>query len=402
MNVASCQILSLWHNVLNLMLYSCREVSALLRASWEKRMSEQWSDVIVKYRPQDNVMIPTDDLDEKEPILQPLNVLERAKREQNENGGMPALIEDVTMCSEPQPRLWEQRYRCLKSDPKGGFCIDTMAPGMVPSAPKDYRGVHMFVLVHGFQGNSFDMRLFKNNLALVYPDAIFMVSSSNEDNTDGDLNEMGIRLAQEVTNFVADWCPGSSLGRLSFVGYSIGGVIVRSALPHLREFHSKFHTYLSLSVAHFGFMDQQSPLFNSAVWMLTKWKKCTLLEQLALRDAPDLKDTYLAKLCTHKGLEHFKWIALVSSKQDNYSPSKSSRMEMDPAWEKSPSKDVYTSMVRSLWEGIDPERVLRIRAHFNLPEKNVDAMIGRVAHIRFIECQPIMRMLIHSYSFLFR
>ena len=90
--------------------------------------------------------------------------------------------------------------------------------------------------------NSFDMRLMKNNIALLYPDAIFLCSQSNEDlgitqsrgqagvgvpqswgvlsdslfchqlsrllreatksfrqdNTEGDFSEMGIRLAQEA------------------------------------------------------------------------------------------------------------------------------------------------------------------------------------------------------------
>jgi len=42
-------------------------------------------------------------------------------------------------------------------------------------------GVHLFVLVHGFQGNSCDMRLLKNNLSLNHPEAIFLSSTVNED-----------------------------------------------------------------------------------------------------------------------------------------------------------------------------------------------------------------------------
>lgn len=401
MNVASCQILGLWHKVLNVMLYSCHEVTCLLRTKWEQRSAVQWTDIIHRQPVHDNIMAAVPDVDDLiEPENHTLNLLQKA---QGKIGPKPILLEDMTLAAELQPILFEQGYVQFKKDAMKGLSESRLADlGMPPSAPKEYRGVHLFVLVHGFQGNSFDMRLFKNNLALVYPDAIFLVSSSNEDNTDGDLNEMGIRLAQEVVNFITDWCPGSSLGRLSFVGYSIGGVIVRSALPLLHEYHHKLYTYLSLSCCHFGFMDQQSPLFNTAVWALTKWRKCALLEQLALRDTPELKDTCMAKLSKAKGLEYFQHICLLSSRQDNYSPSKSSRMEMDPAWEKSSSKDVYANMVKALWGPVNQERVLRIRTHFDLPEKNVDAAIGRVAHIRFIECQPVMRMLIHSYSYLFR
>ena len=32
-----------------------------------------------------------------------------------------------------------------------------------------------------------------------------------------------------------------------------------------QDYHSKLYTFLSLSACHFGFMDQQSPLFNSTV-----------------------------------------------------------------------------------------------------------------------------------------
>lgn len=76
------------------------------------------------------------------------------------------------------------------------------------------KGLHIFVLVHGFQGNSFDMRLFKNTLNVVYPDALFLCSTSNEDDTEADILEMGINLAKETTNFIAEWCPANSLDRL--------------------------------------------------------------------------------------------------------------------------------------------------------------------------------------------
>jgi len=64
-------------------------------------------------------------------------------------------------------------------------------------------GVHLWVLVHGFQGNSQDMKMIKNNIALVFPEVMFLMSSANEDQTEGDIKEMGLRLAQEVNTHIS-------------------------------------------------------------------------------------------------------------------------------------------------------------------------------------------------------
>jgi hypothetical protein len=39
------------------------------------------------------------------------------------------------------------------------------------------------------------MRLLKNNIALLFPEAMFLCSASNEEYTEGDILEMGVRLA---------------------------------------------------------------------------------------------------------------------------------------------------------------------------------------------------------------
>ena len=39
----------------------------------------------------------------------------------------------------------------------------------------------------------------KNVIAIALPEAVFLQSTANEGNTDGDIAEMGERLAQEVT-----------------------------------------------------------------------------------------------------------------------------------------------------------------------------------------------------------
>merc|ERR1712176_1685381 len=57
----------------------------------------------------------------------------------------------------------------------------------------DCIGKHLFVLVHGYQGNSWDMRMFRNRLLVKCPDDVFLMSECNEKEslTEGDIAEMG-------------------------------------------------------------------------------------------------------------------------------------------------------------------------------------------------------------------
>lgn len=47
------------------------------------------------------------------------------------------------------------------------------------------------------------MRLIKNYVSFMYPESMFLCSSSNEDMTDSDIFEMGTRLSNEVKNYIS-------------------------------------------------------------------------------------------------------------------------------------------------------------------------------------------------------
>ena len=97
----------------------------------------------------------------------------------------------------------------------------------------------------------------------MYPNILFLSSKSNEDSTNGDISDMGRRLATEVINYINEWCPNDKLGRLSFIGHSLGGIIIRSALPHLSNYSDKMYLYMSLSSPHLGYMYNSSKLIEA-------------------------------------------------------------------------------------------------------------------------------------------
>lgn len=96
------------------------------------------------------------------------------------------------------------------------------------------------------QGHHLDLRLVRNQWLLLDPGADCLMSESNEEKTSGDFREMGARLADEVVTFVRKRVDklarygGCKEIKLSFVGHSIGNIIIRSALagmPFLFSFH---------------------------------------------------------------------------------------------------------------------------------------------------------------------
>lgn len=88
---------------------------------------------------------------------------------------------------------------------------------------------------------------------------------------------MGSKLAIEVDSYIKESCPGAQLGRLTIIGYSLGGLIVRAALPHLEKYKSKMHGFLTLCSPHLGYMYKSSKLFSTGMWVLKAWKKSIVL-----------------------------------------------------------------------------------------------------------------------------
>jgi triacylglycerol esterase/lipase EstA (alpha/beta hydrolase family) len=98
------------------------------------------------------------------------------------------------------------------------------------------------------------MRLLRNQIALDFPDAVVLLSTANEGQTESDIMEMGERLANEFKNYILSYCPEQCISKISLIGHSLGGLIIRAALPHLAEYSSKFHLFCSMGSPHLGYL----------------------------------------------------------------------------------------------------------------------------------------------------
>lgn len=131
------------------------------------------------------------------------------------------------------------------------------------------------------------------------------MSVANEDSTEQDIYFMGARLADEVKRWIKEWCPKENFAKLSFVGHSLGGLIIRAALPNLEKYKGKLYTYISLGTPHLGYQNSSSRVVDTGLWLIRKWKKCVCLNQLTMNDASDPEQTCLFKLSKEEGLGWF-------------------------------------------------------------------------------------------------
>jgi hypothetical protein len=143
--------------------------------------------------------------------------------------------------------------------------------------------------VHGFKGSSHDVRNIKNAIFFVQPDSVIICSSINENAMDDDIRVMGIKLAGEVLDYIAEYCSIAYLGRVSFIGHSLGGLIIRSALPMLDKIADKMYLFMTLATPHLGYIYKSSKLVNFGISILKNWKRSTCLSQITLNETKNLR-----------------------------------------------------------------------------------------------------------------
>lgn len=410
LSFASSQVLDVWTALLRALSSVREDVTDFLYQKWVKEMMKCWSERVFRVvHPISDVASPS--------TVGPYEERRRAAAELRELQGRGAARLDIEDSAQTVlPVLFEQRYTR-----DGGQYEAASLParsdraGCLSSASDSgYLGIHVFVLVHGFQGCSFDMRLIKSCVSALFPRALCLCSESNEDDTEGDIGRMGELLASEVRAFVQEWCPGGlgghqtasrvpSLGRLSFICHSVGGLIARASLPLLApEFGARFHTFMSLSSPHLGYMYAPSSMVKTGLWLAAKLRKSVCLEQLSMSDSSELRGLFLLQLSQQGGLADFRHVVLLASRQDQYAPFESARLEMaDGAVKDSTSGQLYAEMLQNVLGPLEPERIIRFDIDYGISEVGLDSVLGRAAHVNVIESQELMTMLIHMYPCLF-
>uniref|UniRef100_A0A1A8I8Q9 Family with sequence similarity 135, member B n=1 Tax=Nothobranchius kuhntae TaxID=321403 RepID=A0A1A8I8Q9_NOTKU len=219
-----------------------------------------------------------------------------------------------------------------------------------------------------------------------FDDGIHLVESD----TFSDFDTMTDRLLDEIIQHIQLY--NLTIGRMSFIGHSLGNIIIRSVLtrPRFRCYLPRLHTFLSLSGPHLGTLYNNSALVSTGLWLMQKLKKSGSLLQLTFRDHADLRKTFLYLLSQKPGLQFFKNVVLVASPQDRYVPFHSARIEMcKTALRDRTTGPVYAEMINNLLlpvVGTTECQLIRHNVFHALPS-TANTLIGRAAHIAVLDSE---------------
>uniref|UniRef100_A0A663DKW6 DUF676 domain-containing protein n=1 Tax=Aquila chrysaetos chrysaetos TaxID=223781 RepID=A0A663DKW6_AQUCH len=246
-------------------------------------------------------------------------------------------------------------------------------------------GIHLVVCVHGLDGKA-------RRIAVC--NAIYFNSLTHsifhQTDTFADFDTMTDRLLDEIIQHIQLY--NLSISRISFIGHSLGNVIIRSVLtrPRFRYYLNKLHTFLSLSGPHLGTLYNNSTLVSTGLWLMQKLKKSGSLLQLTFRDNADLRKCFLYQLSQKTGLQYFKNVVLVASPQDRYVPFHSARIEMcKNALKDRHTGPVYAEMINNLLQPLIGAKDCTLIRHnvFHALPNTANTLIGRAAHIAVLDSE---------------
>ena len=226
------------------------------------------------------------------------------------------------------------------------------------------------------------------------------------------------RLSQEIVTYCRDKHPEvfhtRNTTKISLIGHSLGGLVIRKALevssngylidgptdwylyrwqdPILAPLIPKLQAYVSLSSPHLGTLYAESQLISTGMWALgyLKLNRCAALKELILEDSllKRHSSSLVYLLSKNNVFAYFQKIILISSPKDQYVPFYSARIQPHgmKSIEESKLASLIQAMAMNLLNGVDMARLYRIVLDNNVGDSvNVDSVIGRTAHICYLE-----------------
>eukprot|EP00903_Cladosiphon_okamuranus_P007841 g7586.t1 len=198
-----------------------------------------------------------------------------------------------------------------------------------------------------------------------------------------------------------------SKGMLSFVCFSLGGLVARAALlePAMVPYLTSMQCFVTLACPHLGQTSTPLSFFKTGAWAVRKLTGLQVLHELDLDDAEDPRETVLYRLCLSPGLERFRTIVFAANPRDGFVPLHSASVRTPPdvcsggsGSSRSRTAAASAEMAEMLMSKVDERTNRVVRMTLDAPRSRqsqgaIDTVIGRAGHMCFIDSAPVAWLL---------
>ncbi|KAK8800703.1 hypothetical protein WA158_000028 [Blastocystis sp. Blastoise] len=298
---------------------------------------------------------------------------------------IPLLMEQ--RCKHRNPSHLRICRNCLCSLPK--YYENIHNPNNHDSMKTKY--FHVVFFTHGLQAGAKDLRFLADCFSFIYPHLHLYLCKSCESISDKQIEIQGQEVAKEINDYlikIRDEYGSLENLHISFIGHSIGGLVIKYALtlPILQSYIPCLYNYISFNTPHMGYLFAK-PIKELGAKLLAIWNSCDVLEQL-LFPGKEPRENVVYKLNENNVLSSFQHIYLSSCYQDDYIPFHSTRAEFPAGIVQTNTRDyiIYTEMIENFWRNIDPKRVKKFDFYFPDLENVIDDMlVRRKPHIAMLK-----------------
>ena len=101
--------------------------------------------------------------------------------------------------------------------------------------------------------------------------------------------------SREVINWLEKRI-SSCVSKISFLGFSMGGLIIRSGLRFLGKYKKYFCSFLTFGTPHLGMCYNESWLVSLGMIFFVNFKRYKSINEILFKDQSSLKENFLFKL----------------------------------------------------------------------------------------------------------
>ena len=115
-----------------------------------------------------------------------------------------------------------------------------------------------------------------------------------------------MKASKEIRKHISEIKNDYEIEKITLIGYSMGGLVLRAALPYLSCYAEYFENFISIATPNLGYLNINNSLLTSGIWLVDMFAGSKILSEISLKDSKIIKNCCLTKLSDLEGLSWFK------------------------------------------------------------------------------------------------